>query len=64
MALAGESAGLVIKRAAAPCPRYAQHYSCRYDYCDIDILERIFFESRKSNGQHPFSSDIVAFGLG
>jgi hypothetical protein len=28
----------------------------------IDILERILIESRKSHGQHPLSSNIVASG--
>ncbi len=56
----------VTKRVAAPRVAPVMHSTVPVDMtivC-IDILEKISIGSRESNGQHPFSSDIVAFGLG
>ncbi len=43
--------------------RYGQHHPVDMTVVCIDILETILIESRKSNGQRPLSSDMVASGL-
>jgi hypothetical protein len=71
MVLSGWSAELPMtlkkaQRLAAPRDVPVMHSTIPVDMtivC-IDILEKILIESRKSHGQHPLSSDIVASGLG